>query len=168
MDIPNATIPSSAEQHAAMAWALLGPNHRGNITFEAIQPDEGNDEGGDEEAEGGEKAGSGEGGRTSPKAQQVAPLPSPRPLSNSLGSVLIHLPALALPPRPPPPPPPPLPLLLPTLMNVALCCVHLLSQLDLLGCLCVQQWSSIARSCSPSPPLPPFSCPPIPLQPITN
>ncbi len=33
--------PSSAAQNAAMALAFLGPNHRGNVTFEVI--DEGED-----------------------------------------------------------------------------------------------------------------------------
>jgi len=35
------SAPSSAAQNAAMALAFLGPNHRGNVTFEAI--DEGED-----------------------------------------------------------------------------------------------------------------------------
>ena len=30
------SAPSSAAQNAAMALAFLGPNHRGNVTFEAI------------------------------------------------------------------------------------------------------------------------------------
>ena len=103
VDMSDATAPSSAEQHAAMAWALLGPNHRGNITFEAIKPDEGDEEGG-EGASGGE-AGSGEGGSTSPKAQQVATLTTPLPLSSSLRFAQTLLSVLALPPPPHPLPP---------------------------------------------------------------
>lgn len=33
--------PSSAAEHAAMALAILGPNHRGNVTFEALDITEG-------------------------------------------------------------------------------------------------------------------------------
>ena len=33
----NPSPPSSAAQNAAMALAILGPNHRGNVTFEAIE-----------------------------------------------------------------------------------------------------------------------------------
>lgn len=40
------SAPSSAAQNAAMALAILGPNHRGNVTFEAI--DAGNSEQGQE------------------------------------------------------------------------------------------------------------------------
>ena len=98
LDISDATAPSSAEQHAAMAWALLGPNHRGNITFEAIKPDEGG-------GEGGEKAGSGEWGS---KAQQLATVTSPRRLSSSLRYAQTLWRARArLPPSPPLGPPPP-------------------------------------------------------------
>ena len=32
-----ANVPSSAAQQAALALAILGPNHRGNVTFEAIE-----------------------------------------------------------------------------------------------------------------------------------
>ena len=38
--------PSSAAQNAAMALAFLGPNHRGNVTFETIE------EGEDDEVQG--------------------------------------------------------------------------------------------------------------------
>ncbi len=34
------SAPSSAAQNAAMALAFLGPNHRGNVTFEAIEEGE--------------------------------------------------------------------------------------------------------------------------------
>ena len=34
------SVPSSAAQNAAMALAFLGPNHRGNVTFEAIEEGE--------------------------------------------------------------------------------------------------------------------------------
>lgn len=37
IDISDATPPSSAAEHAAMALAILGPNHRGNVTFEALE-----------------------------------------------------------------------------------------------------------------------------------
>lgn len=41
IDISDAHPPSSAAEHAAMALAILGPNHRGNVTFEALENAEG-------------------------------------------------------------------------------------------------------------------------------
>lgn len=37
------SAPSSAAQKAAMALAFLGPNHRGNVTFETIEEGEDTD-----------------------------------------------------------------------------------------------------------------------------
>ncbi len=39
------SAPSSAAQNAAMALAILGPNHRGNVTFEAIDEEQQEQEG---------------------------------------------------------------------------------------------------------------------------
>ena len=62
--------PSSAAQHAAMALAILGPNHRGNVTFEAIDQD-----GEGLGAEGGSR---GEERTPEPEVQFAEPAPSPR------------------------------------------------------------------------------------------
>lgn len=73
----NPSPPSTAAQNAAMALAFLGPNHRGNVTFETIEEDG--------QGSGAEGGSGGEDRTPEPGVQFAESAPSPRErLSNTI------------------------------------------------------------------------------------